>query len=320
MKIGRVSENALKRSILQQIKTKREEVISGAGSGEDCAIFAYGDCAEVCCMREGSLPVTRLLADCINVMASRGAQPVAVGLSVLLPLDAEEGVLKGIMAEAEAICGGHDVQIAQARGRVTSAVNEPFVTVTAQGRAPLGAYHTVREIRPNQDIVLSKWIGLEGTAILADRHRESLLERYPAWLVDAAAGFDGYLSTVPEAAVAMKSGVCAMQNVSEGGILAALWELAEGAGVGLTVDLKRLPIRQETVEICNHCNKNPYELLSGGCLLMTGTDGRELVRALEEVGIPAAMVGRTTDGNDRLIVNEDEVRYLDRPHADGVYE
>ena len=39
MKIGKISENVLKRSVLKQIKTKREEVLNGAGIGEDCAIL-----------------------------------------------------------------------------------------------------------------------------------------------------------------------------------------------------------------------------------------------------------------------------------------
>ncbi len=42
MKIGKVPENVLKRSVLKQIQTKREEIISGAGVGEDCAIFSFG--------------------------------------------------------------------------------------------------------------------------------------------------------------------------------------------------------------------------------------------------------------------------------------
>lgn len=41
-----------------------------------------------------------------------------------------------------------------------------------------------------------------------------------------------------------------MQDLSEGGIFGALWEMADGAGIGLDVALKRIPIQQETVEIC----------------------------------------------------------------------
>lgn len=341
MKVGRVTENALKRSILQQIKTRRDEVIVGAGLGEDCAIFSFqnrisdGACQDkndrdviLFCVQEGMFPVAYLLQRCANILASRGGEPLAAALSILLPLCAEEDTLRGIMSEAEEICGRLGMEIAQAQGRVMGAVNTPFVTVTAYGVAAAkaeegnfaAAYHTVKAARPGQDIVVSKWIGLEGTAILAKRCEVSLRERYPAWLPETAAGFDRYLSTIPEAAVAMQSNGCVLQNVAEGGILAALWELAEGAGVGLTIDLKKLPVRQETVEVCNHCNINPYELLSGGCLLMTCTDGLELVSTLEAAEIPAAIVGKVTDSNDRLIFNEDEVRYLDRPHADSIYQ
>ena len=48
----------------------------------------------------------------------------------------------------------------------------------------------------------------------------------------------------------MKSGVRAMHDVTTGGIFGALWELAEASGVGLEIELKKIPIRQETVEIC----------------------------------------------------------------------
>lgn len=334
MKTGKVSENVYKRSILQQIKTKREEVVSGAGLGGDCAIFSLerGVSGEkndtnitdryvmISCLQEGTLPVTPILQRCVNIMAARDAETVAVALNFLLPSDGEEDVLKGAMAEAELFCGERQIQVAQAQGRVTPAVKEALVTVTAYGRAVESvSYHTVKAAAPEQEIVVSKWIGLEGTAILASRYRESLLTRYPAWFIETAAGFDHYLSTIPEAAVALKSNVCAIHNVSEGGIFAALWELAEGAGVGLTIDLKKLPIRQETVEICNHCDINPYELLSGGCLLMTCRDGDSLVGALEQAEIPAVVVGKITDSKDRLILNEGEVRYLDRPHEDSIY-
>ena len=341
MKIGRVSENVYKRSILQQIRMKRKEVLVGAGLGQDCAIFSFSgsavankndDCVIVSCVRDSvveAVPVSYLLIDCVNSLAACGAEAVAASLSVLLPAEAEEEMLKAVVAEAEAACAERNMQLAQVRGRVAAAAAEPFATVTVYGMAEGGndltkdaqtACHTVKAARPGHDIIVSKWIGLGGTAILARRYRESILSRYPAWLVDEAVAFDQYLPAVPEAAAAIKSGVCAMHLISEGGVLAALWELAEGAGVGLTIDLKKLPIRQETVEICNHCKINPYELWSGGSFLMTSADGPGLVAALEAAGIPAVMAGKITDSNDRLILNEDEVRYLDRPHPDSLYE
>ena len=171
---------------------------------------------------------------------------------------------------------------------------------------------------PDQDIVVSKWIGLEGTALLARQYGEKLRERFPRRMIDEAAAFDRYLSVASEAATAMKSGVCGMHDVSHRGIFAGLWEMAQEAGVGLEADLRKIPVRQETIEICEVLGKNPYELSSGGCLIMTAENGNALVTALLREGIPAVVIGRTTAGNDRVLYNNGHKRYLDKPRSNRV--
>ena len=165
----------------------------------------------------------------------------------------------------------------------------------------------------DQEIVVSKWIGLEGTARLAGANYERLRQRFPARIIEEAAAFGRYLSVIPEAATAMKSGVCGIHAVSRGGIFAGLWEMAEEAGVGLEADLRKIPVRQETIEICEVFGENPYELLSGGCLIMTTAGGNALVDALLREGIPAVVIGRTTRGNDRVLYNEGRRQFLNKP-------
>lgn len=338
MKTGKVSTNILKRSVLRQIQTRRDEVVNGAGIGGDCAVFAFPeDIVTVSCVQEAALvtaetptgrenphsaeqrTISQLIQKCANNLAAKGAEPVAALITLLLPESMEEPDLKELMEEAEKACNSLHMQIAGGQTRVTAAVTVPYGVITGIGSIPEKVYKSLKTAAPGQDVVVSKWIGLGGTAYLAKQYREKLSERYPAWLVEEAAGFDGFLSVIPEAATAVKSGVCAMHDVSEGGIFGALWELAESAGVGLTIDLKKLPLRQETVEVCEYCNVNPYELLSGGCLLMTSEDGAGLASALKAEGIPAAVVGKVTDSNDRIVINEEETRYLDRPRRDAIY-
>lgn len=338
MKIGKVSGNVLKRSVLQQLKTEREGVWNGAGIGEDCAILSFSDGLTVSCMQEAVLAVnphtpsdsfshglpisvTHLIQRCVNNLAAAGAQPMAVLITLLLPESLEEPDLRAIMAEANQACRERSLTIAGGQTRVLRDLPFPVAVMTGLGKlhSRRAASRTARSAAPGQDIVISKWIGLEGTAFLARRYREKLLSRYPAHLVDAAAGFDSCLSVLPEAKAALEFGVCVMHDASEGGIFAALWELAEGAGVGLSVDIKKIPIRQETVEICEVCKINPYGLLSGGCLVMTAEDGPGLAAELEIRRIPAALIGKVTDGNDRILFNGDEIRYMDRPKTDEWY-
>lgn len=338
MKTGKISGNVLKRSVLGQLRAERDEIQSGAGVGGDCAIFVFPGGEMVSCTQEavlvaevdnvesafdGSAPAFTmpwLIQKCANNLAVAGAEPVAVMISLFLPESAKEQDLKILMSQAESKCTELHMTIAGGQSRVAKDVLAPVAVVSGYGRLiDKTVDHSVRAARPGQDVVVSKWIGLEGTAFLAERFRQQLLARYPAYLVEEAAGFGRYQSILPEAAAAVKSGVCVMHDASEGGIFAALWELAEGAGVGLTIDLKKLPLKQETVEVCECCGANPYQLMSGGCLLMTAEDGAFLAATLQKTGIPAVVVGKVTDSNDRIFVNGDEIRYMDRPARDELY-
>ena len=314
----------MKRSVLKNIKLHREEVINGAAIGEDCAVLSFGEGYEtVLSTTPVVAPAERISAYAIsmalNNVAAAGAEPVGIMLSILLPEETEEIALQHIMKQAQAVCSVCGAEILGGHTEVTPAVARPVMTVSGVGKREAARAGSLRGIRANQDIVVSKWIGLEGTARLATEYRKSLCTRYPVRMIDEAASYDRYLSVIPEAATAVKSGVCGMHDVSRGGIFGALWELAQRAGVGLEIDLKKIPVKQETIEICEFFELNPYELLSGGCLIMAAESGQVLADVLEREGIPAAVIGRTTDRNDRVIWHEDEKRYLDRPKMDQMY-
>lgn len=314
MKNGKLPESVLKRSVLKRIG-------KGAGVGADCAFFCIPDgqilawCAQeaVLALRADAGAVARLVQKAANNLAAAGAKPVSAQITLLLPLASEEALVKDIMSEAAEKCKELGMEIDGGDTNVASAVTLPVMTVVAMGVVAPDERHDITMARAGQDIVMSKWVGLEGTAILAGNYEEKLLERYPAYLVEEAQEFERYLSVLPEAEVAMREGVFAMHDMSQGGVFGALWELAEGAGLGLEVDLKRIPIRQETVEVCEVCGVNPYEMRSAGSLLMTAADGESLVRALEQAGISATVLGKLTDAPDRVLINGEEKRFLYRP-------
>lgn len=322
MKVGKVSESVLKRSVLNQIKQKNSQVINGAGVGSDCAIFSCLDGSYASSVQTSILVDTKdiryPIIKAVNGVAVAPASPCAVLLSVMLPMDVQETFLQDMMKEANGAASELGIQIAGGHTEVFPEILRPCVTVTAFGNVPRGVKKN--PVMPGQDVVISKWIGLEGTVRLANEYGEKIRTYYPQHMVDTAVAYEKYLSVVPEAATAAKSNVSTMHDVSQGGIFAALWELAESAGVGLTIDLKKIPIKQETIEICEFYGMSPYELLSGGCLLMTTDDGENLVQALKEEKISAVVVGKTTNDNDKVILNEEEKRYLERPRTDTYYQ
>ena len=91
-------------------------------------------------------------------------------------------------------------------------------------------------------------------------------------------------------------------------------------GLGFEIGLRKLPILQETVEVCEVFDVNPYRLCSDGCILMTAENGNVLVSALEREGIPAVVIGRTTKNIGRRIYNGEVQTFLDKPKPDEIYK
>ena len=80
--------------------------------------------------------------------------------------------------------------------------------------------------------------------------------------------------------------------------------------------LWRIPLRQETVEICECLGLNPYWLRSGCCLLLAGENGGRLARRLRERGLAARVIGQLTAGRDKLLIHGQTTSCLNRPQAD----
>lgn len=325
MKVGKVPENVLKRSVFKQLHTTRKEVLLGAGVGEDCAAMKLAE-DEVFVISTD--PITGAAKDIgalavqitVNDLASAGAEPIGIMLTVLLPENAEEKDLKTVMAQVEEVCEKNRIQVMGGHTEVTKVVNQIVISVTGVGKAKEGRVISTAGVKPGMDIIVTKWIGIEGTAILAKEKEAVLRERYSQPFIDKAKELDRYISVLSEAATAVKSGVAAMHDVTEGGIFGALWEIAEASGVGLEIDLKKIPLKQETVEICEFFGINPYELISSGSMLMAAEDGNGLVMELEKAGIPAVVIGKATDSNDRVLLNEEERRFLEPPKTDELYK
>ena len=53
---------------------------------------------------------------------------------------------------------------------------------------------------------------------------------------------------------------------------------------------------------------------------MATEDGNALVRELEKAGICAVVIGKATDSNDRVLINEDERRFLETTQTDEIYK
>ncbi len=336
---GKAGENVLQRSVFKRIEAVNQNAQKkDAVTGKDCALFACPPLfRERTTPSENSPSVTPVtlrmdpitlqtanagklaVMAAVNDLAATGCRPHTMETVILLPPGAQEQTLRDLVDQIAAACLSQGCRLTGGHTEVTAAVTRPVVIASITGYP---AYFSTGEGRKRDltgcDILCTKWIGLEGTYLLATEKREILETHFPVALLEEAAACGSHLSVLPEAAAAGKSGVHLMCNLSEGGLFAALWKLAEQAGTGLQIDLPSVPIRQVTIELANYYDINPYQMESAGSLLLAADDGPALVQELAGAGIPAAVIGRFTKGRDRLLLNGDEVRYLDLPQPDAL--
>ncbi len=182
------------------------------------------------------------------------------------------------------------------------------------------------------DIVMTGFAGLYGSVILAREKYGELRGRYPVSFLEEAAKQERLIWQIPEAAPAGKSDGCGayfssdffeksiagMYLLSEGGVFAGLWNMGKSAGIGLEVSLKKIPVKQETIEICNFFDVNPYQMNSRGCCLLLTENGGRLKDRLAECEISSEAIGVTTGNNDRVVINGEERRFLEKHYEDAL--
>ncbi len=181
-------------------------------------------------------------------------------------------------------------------------------------------------LKPGDELVVMGAVALEGSRLLAEEKREMLGLRFSqGFIQDMLSAREKYgiqdltkNGTVWKMAEA--AGADVIYPMGEGGFLSGLWKVAEVSQVGLEADFRKVPVRQETVELCEVLDLNLYRLRSDGAFLVGIPSGEGLVRKCQAAGLPAAVIGQANAGNDRLLYSGENFRYLDRPAEDELYK
>lgn len=175
---------------------------------------------------------------------------------------------------------------------------------------------------PGDEIVAVGPAGLKGTSVIA-KEKEVELAKYfsKGFLKDSQNLYETYRADTEKEGLSpwdlgVELGAHSLYEIGEGGFLAALWKMTEASEVGLSVDLRKIPIRQETIEISEIFSVNPYRLYGKGSILIGTPSGEELVFKLEKLGFMAAVIGQTEKGIARKLYSGENFRYLERPSKD----
>jgi len=319
METGKLSPTDLQRIIFPHLGVRRPDVLVRAAVGEDSAIIDFGDW--VCVLSTDPITGAARNAGWLSVhvscndVASNGAEPVGVLVTILLSEQASEDGLRGIMEEVNQAASELGIEVLGGHTEVTPGLASTIISTTAAGRAPKDRYVTSSGARSGDALVLTKAAGLEGTAILATDFEERLRGAMSAEALARAQAFRTEISVVPEGLAAARMGATAMHDATEGGVLGAVYEMVMAAGLGVEVDADAVPVRPETAEVCGFFHADPLKLISSGSMLIACGDGEAMVKGLGALGIAAATIGRVTPSGRWVISNgrrrELEVSYRD---------
>lgn len=326
MKVGKIPESVLKRSVIKQVKVNKDKILSGPGVGMD---FGAAFCEKGETFVFSTSPVAGYGSDIgvtaflnvANNIAVSGADPVGVMVTVLLPVKTEEDVLRKLLKEIVNVAKTSGMAILGGHTEMMDAVNAPIISITGVGKVKREKMVSAAGAKAGQDIIMTKYIAAYGTSQIAREQEEALLTRYPKSFLMEAQDMDKMYSIAAEAAIARDFHISAMHDVSECGVYGALWELAAASKVGLEIDLAKVPVKQHTIEVCEFFDLNPYMLRGNGSLLIVADHGSALVDALLTAGIEAAIIGHITDNQDKVVIYGEEAdrRFLEPPRRDEIY-
>ena len=259
----------------------------------------------------------------VNELAAQGVHAGSAEIRIEIPADMDKSRMHSIrnhIAKAMEKLETEEFQLEELHiaGEKCAALRVPQIVITAAGETDQKERiaDALLTVRAGQDIVYAGWAGLEGMLRIIGEKEAELRERFTPAFIGQMKAYDSELCGLSKIAVADAMGVSVIRQVSRGGILASLWDLAKDTELGLNLDLKKIAVRQETIEVCEHFRLNPYQLASGGSFLMLTENGEALADALNQKGIQAAVIGQLTDSNDKIIHNGEDMRYIDRPAPD----
>lgn len=184
---------------------------------------------------------------------------------------------------------------------------------------------------PGQDLVIAGFVGCAGARIIAGARQEELEQWFSRDYIEQIKR-NSDIELTGNLEQWRKFGATECEPIGEGGVFTALWNLSGAYEVGIEFQLLQIPIKQETVEVCERFDVNPYRLYSENCVLLVGDNGGQLVNALEKQGIPAVVIGRVNRGIKREILHgrpgvsspedtqEEGHGYLDRPAPDELWK
>jgi len=287
--------------LLARYTQKDPRIVVMPGIGRDATVISFSDKYLVAKTDPITFATDQIGYYAVNInandIAAMGGIPRWFLVTLLLPegktgpADVEDifAQLAGACKELGVVlCGGHT--------EFTHGLDRPIVVGQMLGEVEKGKLVSPDKIRAGDEILLTKGIAIEGTALIARERKgmEGLLGEDEIKRCQHLLKSPG-ISVVREARIANEvTEVHAMHDPTEGGLATGLQELAAAASMGMLVEMEKITFFPETQILCQKLKLDPLGLLASGALLIAVAAGEseKVITALKIEGISASIIGK----------------------------
>ncbi|MFB2530757.1 hydrogenase expression/formation protein HypE [Paracoccus sp. p4-l81] len=198
----------------------------------------------------------------INDLAVGGARPLWLSAAFIIEEGTPVDLLRRIVASMahEAALAGVRIVTGDTKVVGRGAADRLFITTTGVGAIPPGRDLRADAVRPGDVAIVNGMLGDHGAAILAARGDLALSSDLQS---DCQS-----LGHLIEAVLAAAPGVRCARDATRGGLASALNEIAQAAGVGVSIRETALPLRDEVRGTCEILGLDPLYLANEGTLVL----------------------------------------------------
>ncbi|MGM0478655.1 MAG: AIR synthase family protein [Bacteroidota bacterium] len=315
---GKVSAEVFKSDLLNRLGARRSDVIQGPQFGVDTSVIDLGNDRELAVssdplslipslgMKVSAWLSVHLL---VNDMCTTGFVPQHAQFVLNLPPSLSREHFNSYWGEINQLCD--DLNIAITGGH-TGQVPGQESTISGGGTmflsAPKGKILTSNHCRAGDVIIATKSAALSSSSLLSRAFPTTVKQELGEDVQERASDNFWQLSVLKESQAAVKvltpnRDLHAMHDVTEGGVLGAIDEMAQASGLGFDIDADAVPVDPETRQVTELFGIDPLYSVGAGCMLMAVSpdSAQLLLKGLDKEGIKAASIGTFRNDEKRTV-------------------
>lgn len=318
---GKIQDAFFKQSIYPFCGAHRAEVSTGPQYGVDVSIINLPNGMDMALtsdplslipgigLQESAWLSVHLMA---NDMATTGVAPMYAQLVLNLPEQTTGAQFEEYWKYIHAFC--KDIHVAITGGHTGKAEGQQSTMAgggTMIAIAPTNSFLLSRHAQPGDIIIVTGEAALLATAVLALSFPQTVKNKCGVENYQAAGELFYKTSVLEVGLTAVDSGhdrqVTAMHDVTEGGVLGAIYELATAVDCGAVIDINQLPVGETQQAICDLFHINPLFCVGAGSMIITAQPNtyQQVLQRLQAKGIRATVVGSITEKEKGIVIRQD---------------